>query len=436
MTQAQPPYELSPWVEPVFTTPDAFSHWYGYYNHSPLDAANRRLLAHRAAFDGRRITAEDSVQVGWFDLQDGSWTPLATTRAFNWQQGAMLQWLGPDFASRVVFNDVEDGHFVARVVGGGSASRTIPWPVYGVTSDGRTSISLQFERSYWCRAYHYETVRNPQWDGRLAEGDGVFGVDLETGRVRRLIAIDRVLRTDGDPAFDSAKHWIEHVMLNPSGTRFAFYHRFSQDHGHATRAFTADLEGNDLYLVPGWREKTLSHLGWRNNEEFVIFGATRTASGRAYDAVMGRRRWIGHLRRAYARLLAPHIPRGVRRAAAERTNYQHYRDQQGQIGAFAHRLLRTDGHPSFTADGRYMLTDTYADADGYRHLLLLDTQRLSVAELGRFFSPFNACAYRCDLHPRFSRNGAMVIVDSAHSGRHQMLVLQVDWQGMAGSMEE
>lgn len=86
-----------------------------------------------------------------------------------------------------------------------------------------------------------------------------------------------------------------------------------------------------------------------------------------------------------------------------------------------------DGHPSWTRDKRYMLTDSYPDKSSYRHLMLYDTAADCVHPVGRFFSPFNNCSYRCDLHPRFSRDDQQIVIDTAHSGRHQMLVLKIDW---------
>lgn len=424
---------LSKWVTPVFSTPDNFSHWFGYYNYSPLDREGRRLLAHRTDFDGRAIESGDVAEIGWFDLEDGSWHGLGKTGAFNWQQGAMLQWLGPDFASRVIFNDVEDGHFVARVVGlDGCELKRIPWPVYGVTPDGKTSVSIQFERSYWCRAYHYESVQNGAWNVPLPQEDGVFKVDLETGSVDRIIAIQDIVRHEENQEFDSSSHWLEHVMLNPSGTRFAVYHRFGQGNFFKTRVFTSNLAGQELYLCPGWQEEAASHLGWQNDQDFVLFAgkAKGTLVGQTY-ARMAKQAVLGTLAvRIYRRFLKRFVPRRICRAITSNAGYVRYRDKQGVIGEYSKGMLSIDGHPSFTPDGKFMLTDTYADNDGYRHLLLFDIAKERVLTLARFYSPFNSCGHRCDLHPRFSRDQTSVIIDTAHSGQHQMMVIRLDWSAI------
>jgi hypothetical protein len=343
----------------------------------------------------------------------------------------MLQWLGPAANGQAVYNDVAAGRFVARIVDvEGRLPRAIPWPVYALHPSGGWSVSLQFERSYWCRAYHYESIRNPAWNVRVHPDDGLFRVNLATGAVRRIVSLAEILAIDPDPGFDSRNHWLEHIMANPSGTRFAFYHRFGRDEVFRTRVFTVDGDGGNLALTGGWREAQYSHLGWRNDDEFALFTYETAAVGRAHAALARQGGGAGLLLRGYRRLLRPLVPRRGAQACMQRTFYGRVRDRHGVVGRFDTGRLTQDGHPSFTPDGAWMLTDTYADDAGYRHLLLFDTHAETLLDLGRFHSPFNNCGYRCDLHPRFSRDATHVVIDTAHTGRHQMLVLRLDWDAL------
>lgn len=423
---------LSDIVEIVFSSPESYSHWFGYYNISPLDSSNTKLLAHRSSFDGRPVVSDDFVEIGWISLSDGSWSSLGVSRAINWQQGSMLQWLGDKRSGDVVFNDTLDDHFIARIVNvDGKKDVKISWPIYAITPDGRTSISLQFERSYWCRAYHYESVRNPKWNCQASEEDGIFNIDLESNSIQRIIALQDVIRLDYDPIFESSKHWLEHVMINPHGNRFAFYHRFDDGKGFRTRILTANLDGSDVFMVPGWRENDWSHFGWKNQNDFIVFGANRLIVGKIYTSLTTNYGTLGiTLRSAYRNLVSPFIHQRTHHNIAENRKYQLYRDKQGMIGYYSKGMLINDGHPSFTSDGRFMLTDTYQDCDSYRHLLLYDTESKIVFHLGKFYSPFNNCCYRADLHPRFSPDQKFIVIDSAHTGKHQIVVLKIDWSKM------
>ena len=85
--------------------------FFGYYDLPALDAATGRHLANRVTFRDRLPTASDEAELGIITLGgDGGFQPFARTRAWNFQQGAMLQWLG-DGSGRVFYNDVKpDGH--------------------------------------------------------------------------------------------------------------------------------------------------------------------------------------------------------------------------------------------------------------------------------------------------------------------------------------
>ena len=53
----------------------------------------------------------------------------------------------------------------------------------------------------------------------------------------------------------------------------------------------------------------------------------------------------------------------------------------------------------------------------------VDDQRI---DLGSFYAdPHLSKENRCDLHPRWSRDGRYVCIDSKHSGRRQMYLLDV-----------
>ncbi|MDB6129838.1 MAG: hypothetical protein JWM04_945, partial [Verrucomicrobiales bacterium] len=69
-------------------------HWFGYYDKLQFDPSGRYVLGNQVDFEHRSPKAEDKIQVGMVDLQDGDkWIELGETRAWNWQQGCMLLWL-------------------------------------------------------------------------------------------------------------------------------------------------------------------------------------------------------------------------------------------------------------------------------------------------------------------------------------------------------
>lgn len=412
--------------EVEFATPEDESVWFGYYNYSPIDISGNRMLAHKTNFEGRMFSSDDWAEVGWYNLKDGQWHSVGKTNTVNWQQGAMLQWR-PNHPDELVYNCLVDGKYGAKIVNVVTGEeKCLNWPIYGLTPDGNYSITLNFERLAWTRAYHYETIRNESYNVPVPEDDGIFLLDLENNTVKRILSIAEIIDKDYQQEFDGRFHWVEHIIINKSGTRFAFYHRFSAPNGFLTRLMTAGIDGSDLYVFKEWKEIGWSHLGWIDNERFVAFGYERVKTAQIYDKVTSNIGMIGKIiRKVYRRAIYPLLPPKMHEEIAVKSCYEEYIDHQGKIKRYNHKLMFNDGHPSFTHDGRYMLSDTYALEDQYRYLYLYDLKNDSVKEIGKFFSPFNNCGYRSDLHPRFSPDEKKIVIDSAHNGHHGMLLIKI-----------
>ena len=85
-----------------------------------------------------------------------------------------------------------------------------------------------------------------------------------------------------------------------------------------------------------------------------------------------------------------------------------------------------DGHPSVSPDGRWMITDTYPDRAGRRHLLLYSFENKEMVRLGSFLSLWSyRGASRCDLHPRWSPDGLWISFDSVHEGYRKSYMLDI-----------
>ena len=427
-------YSINKYARVFFESPDNDRYWFGYYNYCPISKSEEKLLCHRwhSDDDERNFDQNETIDVGYFLLSDGTWHYVATTHAANWQQGAMSQWIIYDGEERIIFNDAEDGKYVARIYNAdGTHYKTLPMAIYGTDSNAAFSITINFERAYWCRAYHYEYIRDEQYNQNVTAVDGVYKMDLQTGKTEKIIDIETIINTDYRDEFENAKHWVEHIMLDPSGTKFAFYHRFDSGDGFRTRCFISDIDGNIISCLKKWETTSWSHLGWIDEKRFVIFGVKRKPLGNAYSAVTQKSGRFGQfLRKCYRKIFARYVTPQIHNKLAASSHYEIYNIQGDYEGCYEKGKLVIDGHPSFTPDGRYMLTDTYADSENRRNLLIYDTERTRLYEIADFESPINATSYRSDLHPRFGRTKNEIIIDTAHTGKHKIMVLKIDWEEM------
>ncbi len=365
-------------------------HWFGYYDKCPWSADGRYMLAMEVDFMDRPARGDDAIRVGLVDLEDGDgrFHALDETRAWCWQQGTMLQWLGTDPNRLIIYNSVEDGEYVSiiRDVHSGE-TRTIPRPVYAVSPDGTEAVSLNFARVNRTRpGYGYRALPDPTEGQMHPADDGIWHVDLETGETQQIVSLDQIVGIRHRRSMQN-ENWFNHMQFCTDGSRFLFLHRWRRPSGrsHFTRLFTANPDGSDLYLVAA--DDMVSHFDWRD-ERHIIAWATHRQIGNRYFL---------------------------------------YRDQTPWFEVVGDDVFTTDGHMSYSpGDRRYLLTDTYPDAEMKRTLFLYDAQTGRRADLGRFLSPRRYSGeIRCDLHPRWNRDGTEVCFDSIHEGDRQMYAIDV-----------
>lgn len=433
------------YIKEIFQTDSDYTEWFGYYNYDVFSRDGKKMLCNRATFEGRAITAEDSVELGWYNLDNGDWNSIGTTNSFNWQQGAMLQWLpGEENEGKVVYNKAIDNHFKTIIFDINTREeRSVDFPVYCVTPDGKYSISLNYERSYWCRAYHYQSVVNGAYDVDIAEDDGIFKVDLSSGKVERILTIQEIVAVDADENFKEAKHWLEHVMLNREGSKIAFLHRFTYGVGYVTRLCVCDIDGKNLQVISGWRSYLWSHLGWITKDSFAIYSVKSNALMASYAAQMQNRNTSGYKRKkslkawlfGFAKKITPKF---IKQLFQQSENgYKIYAKKSGfyvEADWYKQKVFQIDGHPSFTADGKYMITDSYPNKKGYQQLIIYNTQTKKHVMLAEFLAPLKGNPASCDLHPKFCANEKMLAVDSAFSGKHKMLAFELDWANIKGAI--
>jgi hypothetical protein len=112
---------------------------------APVLADNRFVLSNKVSFEHRSPTADDVIEVGMVDIQDGDkWIPLGKSNAWNWQQGCMLQWI-PGTESKVIWNDREKDKFVCHILDVKTMEKhTLPAPIYALSPNGKEAVSCDF----------------------------------------------------------------------------------------------------------------------------------------------------------------------------------------------------------------------------------------------------------------------------------------------------
>jgi hypothetical protein len=414
-------------MDSLFKSHSDGHYFFGYYDKSPFDFNNQKLLAMKAGFMDRMPIKDTILEIGYFDWQtNNEFVKLTETKAWNWQQGCMLQWVGPDFKSCIIYNDRLDGKFVSILMDVKTKEKTVlSIAVYTVHPDGKYALCIDNERHYWFRGgYSYHGIENSDKKEPLDKKDGIWLLDIERKEVRQIINIMDLVKIKLLSNMQGANHYLEHLMFSPSGKRFCFLHRWNiVDGGIYARFYTANMDGSDICLLND--SGRMSHFCWRNEKELLAWCGLPTT--------INRLRKYKNLVKYFIKPFLPLYHRYVQNNSSiskmiTGDNYILFKDKSDLTTKIGAETLCEDGHPTFCPSNKdWFISDTYQDDREYRHLFLfniLNGEKVDVAQL-KSNSHLDNSSFRCDLHPKWSYDGKYISVDSVHEGYRQMYVFDV-----------
>lgn len=370
-------------------------HWFGYYDKFQFSPNDRFILSNQVAFEGRKPAPDDVIQIGMIDTQDGDkWIELGDTRAWCWQQGCMLQWI-PGSKHEVIWNDRDGDRFVSHILNVETKQkRTLPHPIYNISPDGKFAITLSFSRVHELRrGYGYAGIPDPYESVAAPEEIGIWSLDLQSGEQKFLYSIAQATAVPyaGAPrsAFDATTlgHRFEHLLLNTDASRLFFLHRWQVGKGgFGTRAFTLNSDGTDPYVLDPYG--STSHFIWRDPTHVMA--------------------WAWH--------------------PSHQNAFYLYTDKTDLVEPVGKGVMTVNGHNTYVpgTNNQLVLNDTYADSDRLQHPYVYSIPANRKLPLGHFYSPPQYTGeFRCDTHPRNSRAGKAVCIDSPHNGGRQMYFIDI-----------
>lgn len=393
-------YAISPKIKSegniVRISPDDPTHEYffGYYDKSPWDITDRYMLCMRANDTWSDVSPKEKADILLIDTalpetDKNRVKKIAETSSWNVQQSCMLQWLGPDFSSRILFNDYRDGKYVSVIKEIESGKeRIISAPIYTVSADGRTALTLDFSRLYNLRpGYGYYNVPEKTKGEALPDATSVWKIDLESGNVQSLLTYKDFANFQPRPEMQEvgSVHKVNHLMLSPSGSRCMVLYRWFVGQRKYTRLVTFNTsDGGDMYVLSD--DDMVSHCFWKDDDHILAF-ENKKDGGPGYYFMKDKT-----------------------------DEYIHCWPQ-----------LSNDGHPSYSPDSSLVVTDTYPDRARVAEIKLMDgmnEKKNDVKVIARVFAPFKYDNdTRCDLHPRWNHAGDKICFDSVFEGHRGLYVL-------------
>ena len=360
--------------------------FFGYYNISPLNSAGDILFGQVGTNETRGSVVEKlSIRL---KTSNNFIKEIGSSKAWNWQQGCMLQWFASSEYS-IIYNDysTKDNSYIAKIRNiASSEERIIHKPIYSVANSGKFALTLNFDRLTLMRPDYGYFNRNVNWNDLPSDSeDGIWFINLDKNTSNLIITLEQLKNFQPISTMDGAKHKVNHIDISPNGIRFMFLHRWVGPQGRFMRLLTANcIDGSDLYHLTG--NEMVSHNCWWGNDNIISF--CRLNDGR--------------------------------------NRYVHFKDRKGYVGIIGNNEFNRDGHPSVSPDGRWMLTDDYPDTSRFSGLYLLDLKNNKKYNIGKFYQPLKYKGEkRIDLHPKWSPDGKSISIDSGHKGTRQQYVLDL-----------
>jgi hypothetical protein len=399
--------------------------FFGYYDRCPWSVDNRYLLTMEVPCINH-FPENESAGIGIIDSHhDFKLTRLTETHAWNWQQGAMLQWI-PSQPHQFIYNDRGKKDYGAVIVDITTGRKTLlPKAIAAISHSGNYALSINFARLYDTRKdYGYYGIPDPWHDNPHPPDDGIYVMNLNSGECNRILSLEQIAHYAPETTHVHAKHWFNHLSFNPDDSRFCFLHRFERPEikSFGTRLFTADMDGSNIRCL--WHNH-VSHFDWLDSNHLLAWAVKKADSSTINKtklfglALLKKSGWL------YKRIKAlPYI-----RTHVYGGGFFLFTDEDGastRLFPVGKGILTEDGHCSYAPDKAWILMDTYPDTHNYRHLLLYNQEKNSALDIGKFFSPPKLRGYlRCDLHARWNRDGKQICIDSAHEGSRQMYIVDI-----------
>lgn len=353
---------------------NSFDYFFGYYDKSPWDASGRYVLCLKAKNTWSNVAPKETADILLIDTENNSFRVLEKTHSWNVQQGCMLQWLGPDFNSNVIFNDFRNGKYCSVIINVFTGEqKELVSPVYSVSSDGSFALTVDFSRLHRLRpGYGYSNIDDVTVNEPLPDSACIWKLDIRTNQIIPVMEYKDFYNFEHKKEMENATHKVNHIMLSPDNSRFMILHRWFCDKKKYTRLITANIDGSNMYNLSD--EGMVSHCCWKDNNSILAF-AHKKNGGNGYYLMKDKTQ-------EYERLWS---------------------------------FINFDGHPSYSPDGSCVLTDTYPNGKRIQTLRIMSDDASYV--IGKVFAPFKYDNdTRCDLHPRWSRDGKKICFDACFEG--------------------
>ncbi|MFD2114656.1 hypothetical protein ACFSTH_03085 [Paenibacillus yanchengensis] len=385
-------------------TPDDGYYIHNFFDVKPWSPSGRYLAVLKLPFQDREPAPEDEAVVCLIDLQEQSMVELCKTKGWGMQVGAHICWGNSD--DELFFNDKEKGEVFAYKLNPHTGEKVrLAGSVYQASKDGRYIYSPNLSVVNYSQMGYGAAIApehsNPPPIGASDE-DGLWRTDVASNQRELLFSYKQAYDLLPDKRdVEGARFVFFHVKINPQQTRLMQVVRCLFDDGRPILPFivTMNMDGSDAKLALPYEFwlKGSHHPDWHSNGREILMNINLKRLRFSVFAEDGQS----------LRLVAPFATGG--------------------------------GHPSYSKDGRYILTDAYTSEAEFVNenfevpIRLIDTVAGTderIVDIWTLAGTDTAGDFRCDPHPVWSEDNQYICFNGTPEGRRQVLIADLSklWQ--------
>ena len=353
----------------------------GYYDKTSINNKGMVLVNIPTQSTAVKPNPRFPVGIRVVDLRTRQKVNLIDSETYTWQQGVRSQWIDDDV---VVFNVLKDNKYKAlaysldeRIV-----VKEFEFPVQDAYLKDYF-LSINYSRIMALRPdYGYRSLAIPsRTELECLDNDGIWYVSYNDGESKLLYTLQEIISVEPKDTFDVSLHKVNHLMIKPDGKGFIFIHRWYRGKRRFDRLMYSDFKRMKVLAD----DEIVSHMCWVDDN--TVFGYLRFEGKDGFYFI--------------------DINTGKFTLCDKMTE-----------------LATGDGHP--TVYGEWIAFDTYPDKSRMQHLYLY---HIKTCELFPLLELYHGLKYtgecRCDLHPRFSKDGRYVFFDTVYLGKRTLCYIDI-----------
>tara|TARA_Y100000389_G_C17460004_1_gene520989 strand:- start:1744 stop:3000 length:1257 start_codon:yes stop_codon:yes gene_type:complete len=412
-------YKLNNLVQLESSTPLTHDHSVGFHDIRPFNNLNNNLiLLHRYPLNSLGFKKKNTdIEICLWDFVKSKIEKIDTTDTWSWEQGSRLQWFSDN---ELIYNKRNNGKIVSCVYDvDKKEKKIINNSIYSVNIN-KQFLHINYSRLWklW-KSYGYYSPDDLTDYKKKPEDDGVFICDTDNNK-KLVLSVESAVKLCKLENIDQF-FFLCHPTFSPDGSKFVSLLRFFNDTGALiTYLICTDIKSQDSQVLA--RER-VSHFEWINNDMIVVW--CRNLSSKLTKLRFNK--YVEKILISNAKKLLNFTKKKFKTKILATHYYVINLKDPTKLEKLNEKLLTEDGHPQISPNGKYLITDTYENENGYQKLLLYDLIKKKLYVLGEFrvakYLKDNDLKY--DLHPRWSNDGKYISIDSSHEGSRQNYIINI-----------